>query len=63
MGPLADTVAVTVSKLKATMISCGATTLRDFHEKAVLTVVSPASAVQGTAEVRLRDRPVETTPA
>jgi IMP dehydrogenase len=63
VGPLADTVAVTVSKLKATMISCGATTLRDFHEKAVLTVVSPASAVQGTAEVRLRDRPVETTPA
>ena len=63
MGSLADTVAVTVSKLKATMVSCGATTLRGFHEDAVLTVVSSASAVQGTAEVQLRDRPVDTTSA
>ncbi len=63
MGSLADTVAVTVTKLKATMISCGATTLRGFHEDAVLTVVSSASAVQGTAEVQLRNQPVDTTPA
>jgi IMP dehydrogenase len=63
VGSLADTVAVTVAKLTATMISCGATTLRGFHEDAVLTVVSSASAVQGTAEVQLRDRPVDTTSA
>jgi IMP dehydrogenase len=63
-GPaaLADTVAVTVAKVKATMVSCGATTLRDFHEGAVLTAVSPASAVQGAAEVQLWDRPLDTTP-
>jgi IMP dehydrogenase len=63
VGPLADTVAVTVAKVKATMVSCGATTLRGFHEGAVLTVVSLASAVQGTAEVQLRDRPVDTASA
>ena len=60
MGPLADTVAVTVAKVKATMVSCGATTLRGFNEGAVLTVVSSASAVQGTAKVQLRGRPVDT---
>jgi len=59
VGSLADTVAVTVAKLKATMISCGATTLRRFHDDAVLTVVSSASAVQGTAEVQLRNQPLD----
>jgi IMP dehydrogenase len=58
-----DTVAVTVAKLKATMISCGVTTLPGFHEDAVLTAVSPASAVQGTAEVQLRNQPLDTTTA
>jgi IMP dehydrogenase len=53
----------TVAKLKATMMSCGATTLTDFNEKAVLRVVSPASAVQSTAEVQMRDRPVDITSA
>jgi hypothetical protein len=46
VGSLADTVAMTVAKLKATMISCGATTLRGFREESVLTVASSASAVQ-----------------
>jgi hypothetical protein len=59
-GSLYDNVAATVAKLKATMVSCGATTLRGFHEAAVLTVVSPASYAQNTAEVLMRDRPVET---
>jgi len=45
------------------MMSCGATTLTDFNEKAVLRVVSPASAVQSTAEVQMRDRPVDITSA
>jgi IMP dehydrogenase len=56
-------VAVTVAKVKATMVSCGATTLPDFHERAVLTAVSPASAAQSTAEVQLRDPPAATAPA
>lgn len=59
-GSLADNVAVTAAKLKATMVSCGATSLRQFHESAVLTVISPASYAQNTAEVLLRDRPVDT---
>jgi len=42
------------------MISCGATTLRGFQDNAVLTVVSSASAVQGTAEVQLRNQPLDT---
>jgi IMP dehydrogenase len=62
-GSLADNVAVTAAKLKATMVSCGAVTLREFHQNAVLTVVSPASYAQNTAEVQLRDRPVDTTSA
>jgi IMP dehydrogenase len=62
-GSLADNVAVTVAKLKATIVSCGAMTLRTFHESAVLTVVSPASYVQNKAEIQLRDRPVDTTSA
>jgi IMP dehydrogenase len=49
-----------VAKLKATMISCGATTLRGFQDNAVLTVVSSASAVQGTAEAQLRNQPLDT---
>jgi IMP dehydrogenase len=63
VGSLADTVSVTVAKLKATMVSCGATTLRNFNDKAVLTVVSSASAVQATAEIQTRDLPVDITSA
>jgi IMP dehydrogenase len=59
-GSLYDNVATTIAKLKATMVSCGATTLPEFHETAVLTIISPASAVQNSAEVTLRDRPVDT---
>jgi IMP dehydrogenase len=59
-GSLADNVAVTAAKLKATLISCGATTLRSFHESAILTVISSASYAQNTAEVLPRDRPVDT---
>lgn len=54
-GSLFDNVAATAAKLRATMVSCGATTLRAFHESAVLTVVSPASYAQNTAEVLVRE--------
>jgi IMP dehydrogenase len=60
-GSLYDNVAVTTAKLKATMVSCGSTSLRAFHESATLITVSPASYAQNAAEVLLRDRPVGTS--
>jgi len=56
-GSLYDNVDTTIAKLKATMISCGATTLRGFHENAVLVPVSQQSFLQNSAEIQLRDRP------
>jgi IMP dehydrogenase len=55
-GSLYHNVDLTRAKLIATMISCGATTLRDFHEGSVLVQVSERSYEQNTAEVRLRKR-------
>jgi IMP dehydrogenase len=54
-GSLYDNVSTTIAKLKSTMISCGATTLADFHENAVLVPVSQQSFLQNTAEIQLRD--------
>jgi IMP dehydrogenase len=56
-GSLYDNVATTVAKLKATMNSCGATTLPGFHRNAVLAPVSHQSFLQNSAEVDLRERP------
>jgi IMP dehydrogenase len=56
-GSLYDNVDTTIAKIKATLISCGATTLPDFHDRAVLVPVSEQSFVQNTAEIQLRDRP------
>ncbi|MFG2041570.1 IMP dehydrogenase [Dactylosporangium sp. NPDC048998] len=53
-GSLYANVARTTAKLRATMVSCGATTLRDFHRDAVLVQVSQQSYSQNGAEVRLR---------
>ncbi|MFF2926466.1 IMP dehydrogenase [Streptomyces celluloflavus] len=58
-GGLYDNVELTRSKLTATMISCGATTLKRFHEEAVMVQVSERSYEQNTAEVRLRERSVD----
>ncbi|MCJ1676389.1 IMP dehydrogenase [Streptomyces sp. APSN-46.1] len=58
-GSLYDNVELTRSKLTATMISCGATTLKQFHEEAVMVQVSERSYEQNTAEVRLRERSVD----
>ena len=60
-GSLYDNVALTIAKLKATMISCGATDLPAFHRDAVLVPVSQQSFVQNSAEIQLRDRPSDTT--
>jgi IMP dehydrogenase len=56
-GSLYDNVSLTIAKLRATMISCGSTTLRSFHESAVLVPVSHQTYLQNTHEVRLRERP------
>jgi IMP dehydrogenase len=56
-GSLYDNVSVTLAKLTSTMISCGSTTLRQFHDTASLVEVSHQSYLQNTEDVRLRDRP------
>ena len=48
-GRLKDNVAITVSKIKSTMCNCGSITLREFHEKARLTMVSNISIKEGGA--------------
>jgi IMP dehydrogenase len=58
-GSLYDNVDLTRAKLTATMISCGATTLRQFHEGAQLVQVSERSYEQNTAEVKVRRRTLD----
>ncbi|MFI2651424.1 IMP dehydrogenase [Micromonospora fulviviridis] len=53
-GSLYPNIARTVAKLRATMVSCGAVTLPDFHRDAMLVQVSQQSYEQNGAEVRLR---------
>ena len=48
-GSLKDNVKVTVSKIKSTMCNCGALTIPELQEKAVLTLVSATSIVEGGA--------------
>ena len=44
-----DTVAVTLSKVRPTMCNCGAMTIPELQQKAVLTLVSATSIVEGGA--------------
>ncbi|MCB5163359.1 IMP dehydrogenase [Streptomyces bambusae] len=53
-GGLHDNVERTRAKLISTMISCGSTTLRDFHRDAVLVPVSAESFKQTGAEIEVR---------
>ncbi|MET7487677.1 IMP dehydrogenase [Streptomyces sp. NPDC005538] len=53
-GSLNDNVERTRAKLTATMISCGSTTLPDFHRDAVLVEVSAESVKQTGAEIEVR---------
>ncbi len=48
-GSLKDNLEVTVSKIKSTMCNCGATTIKELHEKARLTLVSEVSIAEGSA--------------
>lgn len=53
-GSLKENVSATLSKLKSTMVSCGAITLPEFHAKARLIAVSPTSIVEGGAHDVIR---------
>ena len=48
-GSLRDNVAMTTSKVRSTMCNCGALTIPELQEKAVLTLVSSTSIVEGGA--------------
>ena len=48
-GSLKDNVAMTLSKVRSTMCNCGALTIAELQEKAVLTLVSATSIVEGGA--------------
>ena len=46
-GPLKENVAITVNKIKSTMCNCGSISIEEFHDKAVLTLVSNVSIIEG----------------
>ena len=46
-GSLHDNVAMTLAKVKSTMCNCGALTIPELQEKAVLTLVSAVTIVEG----------------
>jgi IMP dehydrogenase len=48
-GSLHDNVAMTTSKIRSTMCNCGALSIPELQEKAVLTLVSSTSIVEGGA--------------
>jgi len=48
-GSLKDNVAMTLSKVRSTMCNCGALSIPELQEKAVLTLVSATSIVEGGA--------------
>ena len=53
-GSLRDNVAKTLSKVKSTMCNCGALNLAELRDKAVLTLVSATSIVEGGAHDVIR---------
>ena len=48
-GSLTDNVALTLSKVRSTMCNCGVLSIPELQEKAVLTLVSATSIVEGGA--------------
>ncbi|MBP5269931.1 MAG: IMP dehydrogenase [Clostridia bacterium] len=59
-GPLKDNVALSLSKVKSTMCNCGALSIPELHEKAVLTLVSSTSIVEGGAHDVIRKEKTST---
>lgn len=56
-GDLDEGLALTVAKLRTTMVSCGSATLPEFRSTARLTLVSDQSFQESHANVTLRDAP------
>lgn len=55
-GKLKDNLDITLGKIKSTMCSCGATSIKELQEKAKITLVSSTSIVEGGAhDVILKD--------
>ena len=48
-GSLHDNVAMTLAKVKSTMCNCGALSIPELQEKAVLTLISATSIIEGGA--------------
>lgn len=48
-GPLHDNLTVTLSKIRSTMCNCGALEIKEFQDKAKITLVSSTSIVEGGA--------------
>lgn len=48
-GRLKDNVLTTLSKVKSTMCNCGALTIPELQDKAIITLVSSTSIVEGGA--------------
>ncbi|MEU1075552.1 MULTISPECIES: IMP dehydrogenase [unclassified Streptomyces] len=57
-GDLDEGLALTVAKLRTTMVSCGSRTLPEFRSTARLTLVSDQSFQESHANVTVRDTPV-----
>lgn len=56
-GKLSDNMNLTISKVVATMCTCGALTIEELHRNARLTLISPASIREGGAhDIILRDK-------
>ncbi len=56
-GKLSDNVAMSLAKVKSTMCNCGALNIPDFQQKAVITLVSATSIVEGGShDVVLKER-------
>lgn len=53
-GSVDDGIITTLSKLRSTLVSCGASNLKDFHDGAVLAPISPLTSAQGTHDIQLR---------
>ena len=53
-GSLKDNVSMTLSKIKSTMCNCGALTIEELQKKAVITLVSATSIVEGGAHDVIR---------
>ena len=60
-GTLKDNVMRTLNKIKSTMCNCGALTIPELQEKAVFTVVSATSIVEGGAHDVIRKDSVKIT--